>query len=289
MTTGWNWPPCDTLHRIDYSVNLVVALRLRAEVSLRSQAKAMDIYDQAYVESLFDEMSGTYDLMNYCSSFGFSERWRRQFLEHLNLRSGMTVCDVMCGMGECWPTIEQQVGPEGQIIGIDFSAEMLHFSTRRRMRLAPMQIDLKKENALTSSLEDESVDALVCGFGIKTLSAAHLRDFAREIKRVLKPGGCFSIVEISIPIGWTFRGLYMLYLKRLIPVLGRLLLGNPENYRMLGIYTERFVNCRQFQEILGTTGLQTHYHEYFYGCATGVSGMKPAASGQRHCASRNVA
>jgi demethylmenaquinone methyltransferase/2-methoxy-6-polyprenyl-1,4-benzoquinol methylase len=35
----------------------------------------------------------------------------------------------------------------------------------------------------------------------------------------------------------------MFYLKHIIPGIGRLLLGNPENYRMLGVYTEKFGNC----------------------------------------------
>jgi demethylmenaquinone methyltransferase/2-methoxy-6-polyprenyl-1,4-benzoquinol methylase len=67
----------------------------------------------------------------------------------------------------------------------------------------------------------------------------------------------------------------MLYLKHIIPIIGWVLLGNPENYRMLGVYTEQFGDCRSMRNALVRNGLRTTYHEYFFGCASGVSGIKP--------------
>ncbi len=66
----------------------------------------------------------------------------------------------------------------------------------------------------------------------------------------------------------------MFYLKEIIPLLGRLLLGNPENYRMLGLYTEKFRDCRTMRDLLARHGLRTTYHDYFFGCASGVSGVR---------------
>ena len=33
---------------------------------------------------------------------------------------------------------------------------------------------------------------------------------------------------------------YLFYIKHVIPWVGRAFLGNPQNYRMLGVYTEEF-------------------------------------------------
>lgn len=83
------------------------------------------------------------------------------------------------------------------------------------------------------------------------------------------------MVEVSRPAGWALEGLYMFYLKRVIPVLGRLMLGNPENYRLLGVYTQNFGDCRALREALTEAGLEARFERYFFGCATGVSGSKP--------------
>jgi hypothetical protein len=40
-------------------------------------------YKPAFVKDLFNRMSRTYERMNYITSFGFSIRWRRQFVKHL--------------------------------------------------------------------------------------------------------------------------------------------------------------------------------------------------------------
>lgn len=42
-----------------------------------------NIYEPEFVKNLFDKMSSSYENMNYITSFGFSIRWRKQFLSKL--------------------------------------------------------------------------------------------------------------------------------------------------------------------------------------------------------------
>lgn len=235
----------------------------------------MNIYDTQYIEQLFDEMSKTYETTNYLSSFGFSERWRKQFIKTIQIKPGMTVCDLMCGMGECWGAFASSLGPAGHLIAVDMSQGMLNGAERRKVQFPELNIQLLKQNVLENTLPDACADTLICSFGLKTLTDAQKEILASEIKRLLKPQGTFALVEISVPSGWIFKSLYMFYLKRLIPFIGRLLLGNSDNYRMLGIYTEQFGDCRRTMTVLVNQGLQVEYHQYFYGCATGISGVKP--------------
>jgi ubiquinone/menaquinone biosynthesis C-methylase UbiE len=71
------------------------------------------------------------------------------------------------------------------------------------------------------------------------------------------------------------RAAYMFYLKWVIPLIGRLLLGNPDCYRMLGVYTQAFGNATHFAGCLRKAGLEVDPVSYFFGCATGVRGRKP--------------
>lgn len=46
------------------------------------------IYNPDFVRELFDSMSKSYERMNYITSFGFSERWRRSCVRQANLKPG---------------------------------------------------------------------------------------------------------------------------------------------------------------------------------------------------------
>lgn len=56
---------------------------------------------------------------------------RRMAVDRLQLRRGDVVLDVGCGTGLCFPLIEDRVGPEGKIIGVEPSPEMLEQAKSR--------------------------------------------------------------------------------------------------------------------------------------------------------------
>jgi ubiquinone/menaquinone biosynthesis C-methylase UbiE len=103
------------------------------------------------------------------------------------------------------------------------------------------------------------------------------RRLAQTVAHLLKPGGAYSFVEISVPPFLPLRAAFMFYLTRLIPLIGRLLLGNPDSYRMLGVYTQAFDNATHFAGCLREAGLAVVPVSYLFGCATGVRGIKPPA------------
>jgi len=67
---------------------------------------------------------------------------------------------------------------------------------------------------------------------------------------------------------------YRFYLQRVIPILGKLFLGSPDEYKMLWRYTEKFENAKNAMAIFANAGLETKFNTYFYGCATGFYGQK---------------
>jgi ubiquinone/menaquinone biosynthesis methyltransferase len=235
----------------------------------------LDIYDLDYLTDLFDRMSESYDRMNNIASFGFSQRWRRQFVELAGIQPGDIVCDFMCGRGECWPFIVRAVGTTGQVVGIDLSSGMLEFAERRRTKLSKSKIEIRRENALATELPDSYADRAIMAFGLKTLGDDLKLPLAKELFRILKPGGVLSTIEVSDPNRFLFRRLYLLYLKQIVPVLGRVFLGDPECYRMLGIYTERFKGCGPILDVMKEAGFEAELIPYFYGCATGIVARKP--------------
>ena len=254
-------------------------LRAQRHGSARSHGHAIEsmetIYSPEYLRSLFDEMSGSYDRVNYLTSFGFSHRFRRQFIEKADLEEGLAVCDLMCGGGECWPFILRGIGSSGSLHALDLSPGMLAGARQRQARFPAARISVVEGNALATGIPDGSMDRVLVAFGLKTLADEYRGGLAREIYRVLRPGGVVSAIELTDPRQWILRPLYMWYLKSVVPMLGRILLGNPENYRMLGVYTERFQGCEPVVEALQDAGFEAELVSYFHGRATGVVGRKP--------------
>ncbi len=251
-----------------------------SQSSLEKNASS-EIYSSEYVQRLFDEMSHTYGIVNVLSSFGFAVRWRSQCIDQARVEVGDRVCDLMSGMGEMWPGLARQLRGRGKIVGIDFSRSMVEKSQRTLARITrqnaeqPITIEALLDDALASKVPDQSVDVVTCSFGLKTLDENQRGRLAREVHRILKPGGRCSFVEISVPPQRWLRAAYFFYLNQVVPIIGWLLLGNPENYRMLGRYTSAFGNCDRFVQACRSAGLDVEPASYFFGCATGVVGTRP--------------
>ncbi len=233
-----------------------------------------EIYEPKFVEKLFDKMSSSYSKMNYITSFGFSERWRRQCVEEITIEKGKTVVDLMTGMGECWKYILEHSNKNSKLIGLDFSTEMLNRAEQNRLNFKESQIEILRENVFENSIANESVDVVISGFGLKTFNNQQLEELANEVYRILKPNGTFSLIDISVPRHSFLRPFYMFYLKKIIPILGKLFLSSPEPYKMLGVYAEAFGNSKQLFQIFNRPEFKVEYVEYFYGCATGIKGIK---------------
>jgi demethylmenaquinone methyltransferase/2-methoxy-6-polyprenyl-1,4-benzoquinol methylase len=237
-------------------------------------------YDPAYIQGLFNTMSGSYERVNYLTSFGFSIRWRRQFLKPLPpTRDRIYVLDLMTGMGETWHPVKKHF-PNAHFTALDFSEGMLRQARKKNAAHFGGSVHLTNQNALASDLPDAHFDVLLSAFGLKTFNEAQLHQLARETVRLLKPGGTFSFIEVSQPQNRVLRALYKLHLKHVVPVCGKILLGNPQEYRMLWKYTEAYRNAKLTQKIFEEAGLEVKFESYFGGCATGISGKKNRSARQ---------
>jgi len=233
-----------------------------------------NIYNPEFVKGLFNRMSSSYERMNYITSFGFSARWRRQFLNSLKGTSDkIEIIDLLTGMGETWSAVKRKF-PNSNLTALDFSAEMLKKAKKKNELHFYNRVILLQQDVLQSELQSSYYDIVICSFGLKAFDDMQLKVLAEETKRILKVGGKFSFIEISKPKNFILNNLYQFYLQYIIPILGSLLLGNPTEYKMLWLYTDKFENAKRANEIFTNIGLITNYNSFFYGCSTGFSGQK---------------
>jgi ubiquinone/menaquinone biosynthesis methyltransferase len=233
-----------------------------------------NIYNPEYVKGLFNKMSSSYERMNFITSFGFSIRWRRQFLETFKQTNHKAeIIDLLTGMGETWNAIKYKL-PNSTLTVLDFSDGMLKYAKQKNETKFNNEITVLQQDILNNKLPSNHYDFVTCAFGLKTFNDEQLNMLALETKRILKFGGQFSFVEVSKPSNRILNTLYGFYLGKIIPILGRVLLGNPEEYKMLWQYTKKFDNAKKATEIFKNVGLQAKFNSYFYGCATGFYGTK---------------
>jgi demethylmenaquinone methyltransferase/2-methoxy-6-polyprenyl-1,4-benzoquinol methylase len=89
-----------------------------------------------------------------------------------------------------------------------------------------------------------------------------------EVKRILKPGGRYIIVESSQPENRLIRALFHLYLRAFVTPVGILLSGNKSAYRYLAESARRFYSPREVRDMLLTAGFRdVNYRPLLFGAA----------------------
>lgn len=237
-------------------------------------SRAEGVHSERFVKGLFDEMAQTYGIVNMLSSLGFAWYWRREAVRALPA-TATAVADLMAGGGECLGHLRRHLGARAAVDLVDWSRGMCDRAETvvARGRFGASRVLCA--SALEIPVPNHHYDAVVSTFGMKTLTADETRAFARELRRVLKPGGHFSILEFSKPRAPLVGTFFRLYVKHYVPLLGRLFLGNPDNYRMLWRYTEEFGDCSALLGILRDEGFSAAMSSHFLGSATQVVGRAP--------------
>lgn len=165
-----------------------------------SADKHRDLSDPAFVRNLFDEMAKTYGAVNIITSFGFSQRWRRQCIRAIDIDAGSHALDLMTGMGELCPDLAKRIGPRGKINALDISPVMCNKARGQAKRLSSISnIEIVEADALSCSIPDNSMDYIFSSFGLKTFNSAQLDVLAYQVQRILRPGGSYHSLKYQSP------------------------------------------------------------------------------------------
>jgi demethylmenaquinone methyltransferase / 2-methoxy-6-polyprenyl-1,4-benzoquinol methylase len=193
------------------------------------------------VRSMFDRISPVYDAMNRTMTMGLDQRWRRATVAAV-VRPGDRVLDSCCGTGDL---ALASLAAGGRVTGLDFSERMLE-----RARRKSGEVEWVQGDALALPFEDSSFDAATVGFGVRNLD--DLERGLGELRRVLRPGGRVSILEITRPRG-VLAPFYRLWFDGLVPLLGKVLPGGSA-YTYLPASVRRFPGPEELAGLLRGAG-----------------------------------
>src|SRR5262249_55970641 len=112
------------------------------------------------------------------------------------LQRGMRVADLGCGVGMVTALLSELVGPEGRVVGIDFSGAQLA-EARERLKGGSANTTFVQASATDTGLPPEWFVLVYCGFLL-----IHRRDPERapcETRGLLRPGGILVWEEGDLP------------------------------------------------------------------------------------------
>jgi demethylmenaquinone methyltransferase/2-methoxy-6-polyprenyl-1,4-benzoquinol methylase len=221
-----------------------------------------------YIRSLFNRIAPVYDDLNQSLSLGLHRVWKQMTVQWSGAQPGMTGLDVCCGSGDLALRLARQVGPQGQVYGVDFAPAQLAIAQQRAAILGlSARTHWVEADALALPFEAETFEAATMGYGLRNLT--QIPQGLQELHRVLKPGAKAAILDFHQPqTGWAQQ--FQQWYLDLVVVPAAERCGLREEYAYIGPSLDRFPAGAEQVKLAYEAGFQQAVH---YPIAGGMMGV----------------
>lgn len=127
-------------------------------------------------------------------------RYKTRLIEQANIRPGHHVLDLGCGTGTL-AIMVKQMQASAEVVGLDADPDMLKVA---KYKSSQQNVQVKFDVGFTNKLPypDASFDRILSSIMIHHLKTPDKETTAREVFRVLKPGGQLHIIDFGKPVTW---------------------------------------------------------------------------------------
>ena len=197
------------------------------------------------VQNVFDQVYNQYDLMNDFMSFGIHRIWKKNMLNMMNPSSKQKLIDVACGTGDIAKLFLNNVGKKSEITCVDPNHGMISKGKEKLKEFSNLNWIIAPAEKLP--IKNNSFDFYTISFGLR--NTKDLNKCLAEAYRVLKPGGRFLCLEFSKIQNSSLDFMYKNYSK-IIPLIGKLVVGEKEPYEYLIKSIENFLNQDELIDLM---------------------------------------
>ena len=197
------------------------------------------------VEQVFNKVYDKYDLMNDIMSLGSHRIWKKNLITMMNPTKGRTLIDVGCGTGDIGELFSKATLNQSEILSVDPNSKMIAKAKIKHKKYENIKWKVCKGESL--DVKTESFDFYTISFGLR--NTGDIKKTISEAYRVLKKGGRFFCLEFSKIQNENLEFIYKKYSK-LIPLIGKCVVGQREPYDYLIESIDNFVNQEELLEYM---------------------------------------
>jgi demethylmenaquinone methyltransferase/2-methoxy-6-polyprenyl-1,4-benzoquinol methylase len=222
------------------------------------------------VQNVFDQVYDQYDLMNDFMSLGVHRIWKKNLINMMNPSQNKTLIDVACGTGDIAKLYLSHVSKLSEITCVDPNKGMIKKGKEKLNKFDNLNWVVACAENLP--IIENKFDFYTISFGLR--NTKNLSKTLTEAYRVLKPGGRFFCLEFSKIQNSNLEYLYKYYSK-LIPSIGRLIVGKKEPYEYLIKSIENFINQDELLDMMIKSGFKKSTYKNLSGGIVSIhSGWK---------------
>ncbi|WP_075882846.1 bifunctional demethylmenaquinone methyltransferase/2-methoxy-6-polyprenyl-1,4-benzoquinol methylase UbiE [Candidatus Protochlamydia sp. W-9] len=229
------------------------------------------------IQIMFNSIAKQYDRTNAVLSFCLHRRWNLELVKKVQSQQiPHTLLDLCAGTGDVAFSYLNQVSAPCQAYLVDFSSEMLACAEEKAKSFGktPHSFQYVLADVQRLPFSNQTMDCATMAYGIRNIH--HPLQSLQETYRVLKPGGCLGILELTRPENKFLQIGHQLYLKTLLPLLGKWLTANENAYQYLRKSIHTFIPPGELEELVKTAGfINTSRYSLAGGIATIITGFKP--------------
>ena len=203
------------------------------------------------VQNVFDQVYDKYDLMNDFMSLGIHRLWKKDLLNMMNPAYNQKLIDVACGTGDIAKLFLKSVNKDAVVTCVDPNKSMVQKGKQKLVKFKNINWVISSAEKLPFS--ENSFDFYTISFGLR--NTKDLKKALTEAYRILKPGGRYLCLEFSKIQNLGLDFVYKNYSK-LIPSIGKLVIGEKEPYEYLVKSIENFINQDELIEIMKKSGFK---------------------------------
>ena len=197
------------------------------------------------VKNVFNKVYDKYDLMNDFMSLGIHRIWKKDLIQLMNPSKGKKLIDVACGTGDLGKLYLDSVGANQKILCVDPNKGMIKKGKSKLKKYKNIKWIIASAENL--HIPDSSCDYYTISFGLR--NTKNLNKALSEAYRILKPGGRYLCLEFSKIENSNLNSFYKNYSK-LIPLIGKIVVGEKEPYEYLIKSIENFINQPQLINLM---------------------------------------
>ena len=206
---------------------------------------------EGLVKSVFDSVYDKYDLMNDLMSLGIHRTWKRELINTMNPSYNQELIDVGCGTGDIGKLYSEVTKKKGNVLCIDPNQKMINIGKKKLSEYK--NIKWKVSSAEKLNVSDKKFDFYTISFGLR--NTKNIEKSLSEAYRVLKKGGRFLCLEFS-KIENSNLDYFYKYYSKLIPKIGKFIVGDEKPYKYLIKSINQFVNQKQLLEMMKEKGFE---------------------------------